>query len=79
MSTYYTQGVCSEKIDFIVENNIVKKVKFTGGCNGNLQAIAALVEGMPVNNVIARLKGIHCSLRPTSCADQLVKALESNK
>ena len=76
MAIFKTKGVCSEKIDFEIENNTLKSVKFTAGCHGNLQALSALLEGMPVDEVITRLKGIKCKDRPTSCADQLVQALE---
>ena len=62
-------------IDLEVENNKVYNVHFTGGCNGNLQGIAKLVEGMDVDEVISRLEGIHCGSRSTSCPDQLTKAL----
>ena len=64
-------------IDIEMDGNIVKSVQFTGGCNGNLQGISHLVEGMPADQVIARLKGIRCGFKPTSCPDQLAKALES--
>lgn len=76
MKSYETQGVCSKQIEFEVENNIVKNVKFTAGCSGNLQAMAALVQGMPVEEVVKRLKGIQCGSRTTSCGDQLAQALE---
>ncbi|XWX61260.1 TIGR03905 family TSCPD domain-containing protein [Desulfitobacterium sp. AusDCA] len=79
MKTFITKGVCSSRITFETENNILTHVKFTGGCPGNLKAIAALVEGMPVDEVIKRLKGISCGGKPTSCADQLAKALQQNK
>ena len=77
--TYKTSGTCSTKIDFDVTDGIVHNVKFTGGCSGNTQGVSALVEGMKVEDVISRLKGIRCGLRPTSCPDQLAKALESYK
>ena len=70
------KGVCSAEIDFEIDNGIVKNVKFTRGCNGNTQGIGALVEGMEVNEVIKRLKGIKCGMRNTSCPDQLAVALE---
>ncbi|MDO4187610.1 MAG: TIGR03905 family TSCPD domain-containing protein [Lachnospiraceae bacterium] len=75
--TYKTSGTCSQAINFDVEDGIVKNVKFIGGCNGNTQGVGALVEGMKVEEVIARLKGIKCGMRPTSCPDQLARALES--
>ncbi len=72
---YNTEGTCSSYIELEVENNIVKEVLFHDGCDGNLQGIARLVKGMPVEKVIARLEGIRCGYRPTSCPDQLCKAL----
>lgn len=73
--TYRTMGTCSSLIDFEVEDGILKGVYFTGGCNGNLKGISALVEGMKIDEVIARLEGIRCGGKPTSCPDQLCKAL----
>lgn len=73
--TYKTQGTCSTNIELDVEDGIVKKVMFWGGCNGNLQGISHLVKDMPVETVLARLEGIRCGGRPTSCPDQLCKAL----
>ena len=75
--TYRTQGVCSSKIDFEIEDDILKKVSFTGGCNGNLQAVSRLVEGLPVEDVIKKLEGISCNGRGTSCGDQLARACKS--
>ncbi len=74
---YKTKGVCSSEIEFDIEEGIVKNVKYLGGCNGNLKAVAALVEGMPKEKVISTLRGIHCGLKGTSCGDQLAKALEN--
>lgn len=74
--SYKTKGVCSRLINIEIENGIVKKVKFDGGCNGNTKGISALVEGMPVDEVIDRLEGIKCGFRDTSCPDQLAKALK---
>ena len=74
---YQTQGTCSRSIDIEVENCIVKDVKFNGGCHGNTQGISSLVRGMKVEDVIARLDGIRCKDKPTSCPDQLAKALAS--
>ena len=73
---YKTKGVCSQLINVEVENNIVTSVEFVGGCNGNTQGVAALVEGMDVHEAIRRLEGIHSGPRPTSCPDQLSKALK---
>lgn len=75
--TYTTQGTCSKLIEAEVEDGIVKEVTFYGGCNGNLQGISALVKGMKVEEVLERLEGIHCGARPTSCPDQLCKALRT--
>ena len=73
---YKTKGTCSVKIFFEIEDNKVKNVEYLGGCNGNLQGIGRLVEGMDVNEVICRLEGIHCGMKPTSCPDQLETALK---
>lgn len=77
--SYKTRGVCSNTIHFEIENNILKNVSYDGGCNGNLQGIGALVEGMDVDEVIRRVKGIRCGYKETSCPDQLAKALEGAK
>ena len=74
--SYDTQGTCSAQINFEVEDGIVKNVQFVRGCNGNTQGIARLAEGMKVEDVIARLKGVDCNGRGTSCPDQLARALE---
>lgn len=76
---YKTSGTCSKLIDFEIENNIIKSVAFTGGCNGNLQGISSLVSGMNINDAITKLKGIKCGFKDTSCPDQLAKALEAYK
>lgn len=73
--TYRPKGTCSSKIELELEGNIVKKVAFYNGCNGNAQGIARLVEGMSVDQVKERLSGISCSGRTTSCPDQLAKAV----
>ncbi len=73
---YTPQGVCSRGIDFEIEDGKVRNVVFTGGCNGNTQGVAALIEGMDVQEAIRRIKGIDCKGRGTSCPDQLSKALE---
>ena len=73
---YKTKGTCSQKIFFDVEDGKVHNVQFVGGCNGNLKGIGALVEGQDVSDVIARLEGIQCGMKPTSCPDQLSYALE---
>ena len=74
--SYNTRGVCSRKIDFEIEDGIVKNVSFFGGCNGNLKGIAALVEGKKAEEIIPLIKGIKCGFKPTSCPDQLAKALK---
>lgn len=76
---YKTSGTCSQLIDFEVEDDIIKSVAFTGGCNGNLKGISALVSGMRVDDAIAKLKGIKCGFKNTSCPDQLARALEQYK
>ena len=70
-------GVCSKAIDVELEGDTVKSVAFTGGCNGNTKGVAALVEGMKVEEAIRRLSGINCGGRGTSCPDQLAKALRA--
>ena len=74
--TYTTHGTCARYIEVSGENGVLKEVKFYGGCNGNLQGIGKLVEGMAVEDVIARVEGISCGGRPTSCPDQLAQALK---
>ena len=74
---YKTSGTCSSAINLEVEGDIIKSVSFTGGCNGNLQGISRLVEGMKEEDAISRLKGIRCGFKNTSCPDQLARALES--
>lgn len=76
---YRTKGTCSQKIFFEIEDGKVKNVQFLGGCNGNLQGISKLVEGMDVDEVIRRVQGIHCGMKPTSCPDQLATALQEAK
>lgn len=76
---YRPQGVCSQEIVIDIENGIVKDLKVIGGCSGNLQGIANLVEGRTVDEVIERLNGIKCGFKPTSCPDQIAKALEQYK
>ncbi|MDE6314518.1 MAG: TIGR03905 family TSCPD domain-containing protein [Lachnospiraceae bacterium] len=75
--TYQTQGVCSQAINIEVENGIIKSIKFIGGCSGNTQGVAALATGMKVEDAIAKLEGIRCGMKSTSCPDQLAKALKS--
>lgn len=72
---YPTSGTCSHLIEIEVEDGLIKDVSFIGGCHGNLQGIGALVKGMRPEDVIARLENIKCGDKPTSCPDQLSKAL----
>lgn len=74
--SYKTNGVCSRTIYFELEDDIVKNIRFEGGCNGNTKGIAALAEGMKREEVIKRLEGIRCGFKGTSCPDQLAKALK---
>ena len=74
--TYNTKGTCSTQIDFDIEEGKLHNLKFTGGCNGNLKGIAALVEGEDIDTVKEKLKGIKCGMRETSCPDQLSKAID---
>ena len=76
---FKTSGTCSQRILFDVENGKVKNVQFIGGCNGNLKGIAALVEGMDADEVIARVQGVTCGMKKTSCPDQLAQALIAAK
>lgn len=77
--SYKPSGVCSRKMDVEIEDGIVKSAEVLGGCNGNLQGISRLVEGMNVDEAIKRLSGIRCGSKPTSCPDQLAKALTEAK
>ena len=77
--TYETSGTCSREISFEIENGKLKNVQFFGGCNGNLKGIGALVEGMDIDDVIARVEGIKCGMKSTSCPDQLACALKEAK
>lgn len=72
---YKTHDTCSQNIKFEIENNVIKNIEFTGGCNGNLKAITALVDGWTVEQIEEKCKGITCGRRPTSCADQLAIAV----
>ena len=79
MYSYKTKGVCSREIQFDVENDIIKEVRFIGGCMGNTQGVAALAKGRNIDEVINTIKGIDCGGRGTSCPDQLAKALKEYK
>lgn len=72
---YKTKGVCASHIELELEDNIIVNAKFIGGCSGNTQGVAALVKGMKAEDAIAKLEGICCGFKPTSCPDQLSKAL----
>jgi len=74
---YKTQGTCSQTISLDITNGIISNVSFFGGCNGNLKGVSALVEGMKAEEVIERLEGIRCGFKPTSCPDQLSKAVKA--
>lgn len=73
--TYKTRGTCSSQITFDLDGDIVRNVKFYGGCNGNLKGIASLVEGMKVQDVTDKLAGLTCGFKSTSCPDQLARAI----
>lgn len=75
--TYRPKGVCSQLMELDVEDGVVRSLKVMGGCSGNLQGISHLVVGMKVEEVIQRLEGIRCGMKPTSCPDQLAQALKS--
>lgn len=77
--TYPNIGTCSRAVTVEIEDGIVKSVEFEGGCSGNTQGVARLVAGMEVDEAISRMKGIRCGMKPTSCPDQLARALEKAK
>ena len=77
--TYKTKGTCSQMITLELNDGKVSNVKFFGGCNGNLKGIASLVEGMDIDECIARVEGITCGMKSTSCPDQLAQALKAAK
>ena len=76
---YKTKGTCSQRILFEIEDNKLRNVQYIGGCNGNLKGIASLVEGMDIDDVIARVEGTTCGMKATSCPDQLAQALKQAK
>jgi len=76
---YETSGTCSKRIFFDITNGRIYNVRFLAGCNGNLKGIGALLEGRSVDETIARLEGLTCGARPTSCPDQLARALKAAK
>ena len=73
--SYKTKGTCSTQIDFELNGDIVSNVRITGGCNGNLQGISSLTDGLTVEQIENKLKGIRCGFKPTSCPDQLAIAV----
>ena len=73
---YKPTGVCSKEINIELDGDVIKSVRFTGGCSGNTQGVVALIAGMKVSDAISRLEGIRCGIRETSCPDQLAKALK---
>ncbi len=77
--TYKTQNTCSTLIDLDIDNGVVTNVKFTGGCNGNLKSIPALVNGMTADEIASKLGGITCGPKSTSCGDQLARAVLAAK
>lgn len=77
--SYRTKGTCARQIDFEIIDGCVRNVSFLGGCSGNSQGVAHLIEGMPVDEAISRIRGIRCGSKPTSCPDQLAQALEAAK
>ena len=79
MNTYKTRGVCSREIRFDIDGNTIKTVQFVGGCSGNTQGVARLIEGVDIDEAIRRIDGIDCGGRGTSCPDQLARALKEYK
>lgn len=75
--SYKPRGVCSQKMEIDVDNGVIEKVVVVGGCSGNLQGISSLLVGMKVEDAIAKMEGIRCGFKPTSCPDQLAKALKN--
>lgn len=73
--SYKTAGTCAQQIDFDINGNVISNIRFYGGCNGNLKAISKLLEGATVKEIESKLKGNTCGPRPTSCADQLARAV----
>ena len=76
--TYQTKGVCAREIQIELDGDIIVEAKFVGGCSGNTQGVSALVKGMTVSEAIARLEGIRCGFKATSCPDQLATALKTH-
>ena len=76
---YSPKGVCSRGMEIDVEDGVIQAVRIMGGCSGNLQGISSLLRGMAVEDAIARMEGIRCGMKPTSCPDQLAQALKSTR
>lgn len=74
---YFTEGTCSKVIAFDLDGDVVSNIYYFGGCNGNLQAVSRLVDGMTVDEIEEKLLGIQCGPKPTSCSDQLAKAVRA--
>ena len=74
---YTPSGVCSKRMEIDVEDGVIQAVRVMGGCNGNLQGIASLLKGMRVEDAIARMDGIQCGMKSSSCPDQLAQALKT--
>ena len=77
--TYRPKGVCSQLMELEINGSTIESLKVTGGCSGNLRGIGQLVAGMNIDDVITRLDGVRCGLKPTSCPDQLAQALKAYK
>ena len=75
--TYYPRNVCSSKIDFDLVDGTVRNISFVGGCNGNLKALSKVLDGWTVDQIAEKLEGNTCGGKPTSCADQLVRAVKA--
>lgn len=75
--SYQTQGTCSQQIDFDLDGDTVRNIEFYGGCNGNLKGISILCDGMTVDEIEDKLKGVQCGYKPTSCPDQLARAVRA--
>ena len=75
--SYQTQGTCSQQIDFDLDGDTVRNIEFYGGCNGNLKGISILCDGMTVDEIEDKLKGVQCGDKPTSCPDQLARAVRA--
>ena len=75
--SYQPKGVCSRHMEIDVEDGVIQAVRVIGGCSGNLQGISSLLVGMTTDEAIRRMEGIRCGFKPTSCPDQLAKALKS--